>query len=101
MNNELVTYNETLNYNEHEDLLDRFKQHNNYPTVCDNRNTILVDGMNWPMLSVAFYCGFNHPDKSNFFSHAIGLEGKLAPADYSLLSRIFTIYSFRVTNGLV
>lgn len=97
---ELVTYNESLSYNEQEELVNRLNNKGVVPTVCCNLHTSLVDGMNWPMLSVAFYAGSTEIEKVQFQQY-VAVEGKLSNADYAALARIFTLYDFQVTNALV
>jgi|JI10StandDraft_1071094.scaffolds.fasta_scaffold02263_23 glycosyltransferase involved in cell wall biosynthesis len=97
---ELVVYDETLNHNEQEELLQRLINKGTTPTFCCNLHTALVDGMNWPMLSVAFHTGSTELEKLQFDQYT-AVEGKLSNADYAALARIFTLYDFQVTNALV
>jgi len=66
---ELWLYNENLKVGEHDELLQRITQEEGQPVVCRNQHTQLVNGMSWPMLSVAMYFGQNESTFEQFFQN--------------------------------
>lgn len=99
---ELWLYDESLNSGEHEELLSRLCDGVS-PVICNNNHTRLVNGLGWPLLSVAMFHGSNELQFNQFFE---GLpepfDKDMAPIelntqDISQLKTMLRSYNFNVS----
>ena len=95
-------YNESLNVGEHDELLGRMRRAILDPVVCDNMHSTFVDGMQWPILSIAMYHGGNELTHSQFFpqvppsnDRSVAPHG-LTISDMGQLRTVLRSYNFKV-----
>ena len=99
---ELPLYDETLNIGEHDELLARLSQDGYPPVVCDNMHTTFVNGMQWPILSVAMFHTSNELTREQFFQklprpidHTVVPVG-LRQSDMDHLRIVLQSYNFKI-----
>lgn len=95
-------YDEELNIGEHDELLARMKQDGVAPVVCDNMHNTFVNGMQWPIFSIAMFHTSNELTREQFFQklprpidHSIVPVG-LRQSDMDQLRVVLQSYNFRV-----
>lgn len=99
---QLWLYDETLNTGEHEELLARIQQNAGDPVVCNNSHNRLVQGMQWPILSIAVYHGGNELLYEQFFGgtdvtrNSGNVPTGLVDSDIQQLKVVLQSYNFDV-----
>lgn len=95
-------YDEDLNVGEHDELLARIQQTQGQAVVCDNMHNAFVQGMQWPILSVAIYHGNNELTYEQFFTqlpesldHSVVPKG-LTQNDMDQLLVVLQSYNFKI-----
>ncbi len=94
-------FNEELNVNEYDELLARMQQAGLETVVCNNMHNAFVQGLHWPLLSVAMYHGGNELTQEQFFTLGESAERGKVPvglnaADMDHLKVVLESYNFRV-----
>lgn len=94
-------FNEDLNINEYDELLARMKQAGLETVVCNNMHNAFVQGLHWPLLSVAMYHGGNELTQEQFFTLGESAERGKVPVglnavDMEHLKVVLQSYNFTV-----
>lgn len=90
-----------LNIGEYEDLLTTMQQSGVGRVVCDNLHNPFVQGMHWPILSIAIYHGSNELTHSQFFPEKYIVERGAIPfgmnsRDLAHLKAVLQFYNFAI-----
>ena len=98
----LWLYDEELNIGEHDELLARMRRHKGGAVVCNNMHNTFVDGMQWPILSIAIYHDNNELTHEQFFErlprptdHSVVPVG-LRQSDMDQLRVVLQSYNFQI-----
>lgn len=98
----LWLYDEDLNIGEHDELLARMRRDGAAPVVCDNMHNTFVNGMQWPILSIAMYHTNNELTHEQFFyklpqpvDRSVVPQG-LTQSDMNQLRVVLQSYNFRI-----
>jgi glycosyltransferase involved in cell wall biosynthesis len=93
-------FDERLNTGEYEELLTSMQAHGVGRVVCDNMHNPFVQGLHWPLLSIAIYHGGNELTREQFFppGHAAnrGVPVGLNMLDMDHLKVVLQFYNFSV-----
>jgi len=98
----LWLYDEDLNIGEHDELLARMKRDGAAPVVCDNMHNTFVNGMQWPILSIAMYHTSNELTHGQFFQRLPEpVDRSVVPfgltrADMDQLKVVLQSYNFKI-----
>lgn len=94
-------FNSDLNTGEYEDLLTAMNQQGLNRVVCDNLHNPFVQGMHWPILSIAMYHGGNELTRDQFFPEKHTVDRGAVPfgmnsQDLDHLKVVLQSYNFYV-----
>lgn len=94
-------FNEDLNINEYDELLARMQQAGLETVVCNNMHNAFVQGLHWPLLSIAVYHGGNELTREQFFTLGESAEHGKVPVglnatDVDHLKVVLESYNFKV-----
>lgn len=99
---ELWLYDEAMNIGEHDELLARMKRGGAAPVVCDNMHNPFVQGMQWPLMSIAMFHTSNELTHEQFFQKLPRpIDRNVVPtglrqSDMDQLRVVLQSYNFRI-----